>query len=247
MAADRVALVTGAARGIGLAVAGDLLRAGHRVVLLDLDEGATQRAAAGLDMEGERTLAVQADVRSPDQIDAALAAVRDRWGMPDVLVNNAARTVPRPVLEIELDEWDDVLATNLRSCLVLSQRCAPAMREAGWGRIVNMASFAGQQGGAVAGAHYAASKAGMIVLTKILAGELARDGVTVNAVAPAAIRTPVMDGMDTDRIAAVERMIPVGRLGRSDEVASTVTYLCSDAAAFMTGTTIDVNGGLHMR
>ena len=121
------------------------------------------------------------------------------------------------------------------------------MRERGWGRIVNMASLAGQRGGLVAGVHYGASKAGVLVLTKIFARELASSGVTVNAVAPAAVRTPVMDGMDTGQLDRAVAAIPVGRLGRAEEVAGLVAYLCGERAGYLTGTTVDVNGGVFMR
>jgi 3-oxoacyl-[acyl-carrier protein] reductase len=121
------------------------------------------------------------------------------------------------------------------------------MRQAGSGRIINLTSLAGQQGGINGGAHYAASKAGIIVLTKIVAAELAGSGVTVNAVAPAAIEGPIFDAMPAERREAIAASIPVGRAGRPDEVAATVAFLASDRAAFITGTTIDVNGGLHMR
>lgn len=245
--ADRIALVTGAAQGIGRAIADALHAAGMRVALLDIDADGVAAAAHNLAAGSDRTLALTADVADAGAIERALDTLDDAWGLPDVLVNNAARTVRRSVWEIDADEWDAVLATNLRSCLLFSQRCGAAMREFGWGRIVNLASLAGQQGGVAGGAHYAASKSGMIVLTKIFAGELAGSGVTVNAVAPAAIRTPVMDAMGPDVITKLERSIPVGRVGTSEEVAGAVTYLCTDAAAFVTGTTIDVNGGLHMR
>lgn len=246
-AAERTALVTGAAQGIGRAVAEALHAAGMRVALLDIDADRVAATAHELAAGSDRTLALTADVADPAAIDRALDKLDDAWGLPDVLVNNAARTVRRSVWEIEAAEWDAVLATNLRSCLLFSQRCGAAMRAAGWGRIVNLASLAGQQGGVAGGAHYAASKAGMIVLTKILSGELAGSGVTVNAVAPAAIRTPVMDELGAEMITKLEQSIPVGRVGTSEEVAGAVAYLCSDAAAFVTGTTIDVNGGLHMR
>lgn len=245
--AERVALVTGAAQGIGQAVAKSLLADGVRVALLDIDGDGARSTAKELDSEEERTLVLTADVADPEQIAAACDELSSTWRAPDILVNNAGRTVARPVWEIGVEEWDDVLATNLRSYLLFAQRCAPPMRDAGWGRIVNMASMAGQQGGAVAGAHYAASKAGIIVLTKILARELASHGVTANAIAPAAIRTPAMDDMDPDTIARMEATIPVGRVGEVEEVAALVSHVCSDAAGFITGATLDVNGGLAMR
>ena len=242
---SRVAVVTGAGRGIGLAVATELHRRGHRVALLDRDGAAD--AARGLDPDESSAAGVTVDVRDAAAVRAAAEAVTERFGPADVLVNNAARTVSRSVWDIEADEWDDVLATNLRSVLLVTRQFAPAMRERGWGRIVNLASLAGQQGGQVAGAHYASSKAGVLVLTKIFARELAPHGVTVNAVAPAAVRTPVMDDLPAEQIERMAATIPVGRLGRADEVAALVAHLCGDEAGYITGATVDVNGGLFMR
>lgn len=244
---DRVAVVTGAGRGLGAAIATTLHAAGHRVALLDLDGDSATAAAAQLDPTGATAVGVRADVADPDALRSALRDATDQLGSPDVLVNNAGRTVPRSVWDIELDEWDDVLATNLRSVLVATRELAPAMRERGFGRVVNMASLAGQQGGLIAGAHYAASKAGIIVLTKVFAKDLAASGVTVNAVAPAAVRTPVMDDMDPAELARSTAGIPVGRLGRAEEVAELVGFLCREDAGYITGTTVDINGGISMR
>jgi 3-oxoacyl-[acyl-carrier protein] reductase len=182
-------------------------------------------------------------VRSKD----ALRRVVDDAGEVDVMVNNAARTISRPFWEIGEDEWDDVLAVNLRGVFFGCQLAGQQMRERGRGRIINLASLAGQQGGTVAGAHYAASKAGIIVLTKIVAQELAPHGVTVNAIAPAAVRTPVMDELPADRLEAVRQRIPVGRFGEPGEVGALAAFLASDEAGYITGATLDVNGGLLMR
>ncbi|MBB3084414.1 SDR family NAD(P)-dependent oxidoreductase [Geodermatophilus sabuli] len=244
---SRVAVVTGAGRGLGAAIATDLHAGGHRVALLDLDGEAATAAAKALDPAGESAVGVAVDVRDPAALRDAFDQVRSSLGVPEILVNNAGRTVPRPVWDIDLDEWDDVLATNLRSVLIATRELAPAMRDRGWGRVVNMASLAGQQGGLVAGAHYAASKAGILVLTKIFAKELAAAGVTVNAVAPAAVRTPVMDAMDPGQLERSLATIPVGRLGRADEVAALVGFLCTEAAGYITGATVDINGGVFMR
>jgi 3-oxoacyl-[acyl-carrier protein] reductase len=192
---------------------------------------------------GDRARAVECDVRSKESLRRVVGDV----DAVDVMVNNAARTVARPFWEIEEDEWDDVLAVNLRGVFFGCQLAGERMRERAQGRIINLASLAGQQGGAVAGAHYAASKAGIIVLTKMVAQELAPHGVTVNAIAPAAVQTPVMDAMPADRLEAVRQRIPVGRFGEAEEVGALAAFLASDEAGYVTGATLDVNGGLFMR
>lgn len=244
---QRVAIVTGAGRGLGAATARRLHADGMRVAVLDTNADSSADVVASLDATEVTAMAVRADVSDLDQVDVAVGAVEDRWSRVDVLVNNAARTVSRSIWEIPLEEWDEVLAVNLRGALVMTRRCAPGMRLRGWGRIVNMASLAGQQGGLVAGGHYAASKAGLLVLTKIFAADLAADGVTVNAVAPAAVRSPVMDEMNPRSLAKAEAGIPVGRFGDPTEVAAAVAYLCGPDSGYITGATLDVNGGLFMR
>ncbi|MEV6483971.1 SDR family NAD(P)-dependent oxidoreductase [Streptomyces sp. NPDC051576] len=243
----KVALVTGAARGIGAAIAGELHRRGLRVALLDRDGTGAHARAKSLDPGGDSAMAVCADVGDPEETRRAVRAVTSAWGSPDVLVNNAARTAAGSVWDVELDEWDALLATNLRSVLVLTRLCAPAMRERGWGRVINLASLAGQQGGLVTGPHYAAAKAGVLVLTKVFAQELAPHGVTVNAVAPAAVRTPVMDDLPAEALRRTAERIPVGRFGRPEEVAALVGHLSAEDTGYITGATLDVNGGLFMR
>jgi 3-oxoacyl-[acyl-carrier protein] reductase len=209
-------------------------------VLADVNLEAAEGVAASL---GERARAVECDVRSKQ----SLRRVIEGAGDIDVMVNNAARTVSRPFWEIDEGEWDDVLAVNLRGVFFGCQLAGEHMRERGRGRIINLSSLAGQQGGTVAGAHYAASKAGIVVLTKIVAQELAPYGVTVNAIAPAAVRTPVMADMPADRLEAVRERIPVGRFGDPEEVGALAAFLASDDAGYITGATVDVNGGLFMR
>jgi 3-oxoacyl-[acyl-carrier protein] reductase len=244
---DRVALVTGAAQGIGAAVAETLFRGGAKVAVADVRVEAATQTSAAIDPAGKRAVPVEVDVRSRESVARAFETAEAALGPVDILVNNAAITAQGSVWEIEPSEWDDVLAVNLRGTLLCSQIAGPAMADRGFGRIVNLASLAGQQGGTVAGAHYAASKAGILVLTKILAKELAGQGVTVNAVVPAAIRGPVMDTMPAERLAALERSIPVGRFGEAAEVAALVAFLCSRDAGYITGAALDINGGLGMR
>jgi 3-oxoacyl-[acyl-carrier protein] reductase len=209
-------------------------------VLADVNVEAAEGVAASL---GARARAVECDVRSKESLRRVIGAAGD----VDVMVNNAARTVSRPFWEIDEDEWEDVLAVNLRGVFFGCQLAGEHMRERGRGRIINLSSLAGQQGGTVAGAHYAASKAGIIVLTKIVAQELAPHGVTVNAIAPAAVRTPVMADMPADRLEAVRERIPVGRFGDPEEVGALAAFLASEEAGYITGATVDVNGGLFMR
>ena len=237
--AGRTAVVTGAAQGIGEAIARALHRRGATVVVADLNGAGAERVADSL---ADRARAAEVDVRDPRSIERLL----DDAGRVDVLVNNAARTAFRPLWEIDEDEWDDVLATNLRSVFTACRLAGPRMREQGWGRILNLASIAGQAGGAL-GAHYAASKAGIIVLTKIVATELAPHGATCNALAPAAVRTPVFDELSPERLEALRARIPVGRFGEPAEVAELAAFLCSNEAGYVTGATFDVNGGLLMR
>jgi 3-oxoacyl-[acyl-carrier protein] reductase len=235
----RTAVVTGAAQGLGEAIARVLHARGASVVVADVNGEGAERVAASL---AERARGAHVDVRDRASVEGLL----DAAGRVDVLVNNAARTVFRSLWEIEADEWDDVLATNLRGVFFGCQLAGPRMREQGWGRILNMASISGQTAGA-AGAHYAASKAGIIVLTKIVAGELAPSGVTCNALAPAAVRTPVFEDLPEERLDALRQRIPVGRCGEPAEIAELAAFLCSEEAGYVTGATFDANGGLLMR
>ena len=233
-----VAIVTGAARGIGEAIARRLSADGYQVVLTDIDRKGVERVAAEL---GAR--AFEHDVRELESWERLVADLEDLH----VLVNNAARTEVRSFFEIDLAEWDDVLATNLRGtylgCRVVGER----MRDRGAGRIVNLASDAAFAASGGSGAHYAASKAGVVAVTRRAATELAPHGVTVNAVAPAAIDGPLAREVLRDRLDEKLADIPVGRLGRTEEVAALVSFLVSEDAGYITGATLDANGGVLMR
>ena len=236
----RTAVVTGAARGLGEAIARRLHADGDRVVLADLDLAGVEELAAEL---GSDAGAVEHDVRSLESWERLVAGT----GQIDVLVNNAARTEFSSFWEIDVDEWDDVLATNLRGTYLGCRVVGAQMRDRGAGRIVNLASVAGQRGASATGVHYAASKAAIVALTRHAATALAGHGVTVNAVAPAAIDGPMVSLVPPEKVEAMVKTIPVGRLGRGEEVAAAVAYLASDAAGFVTGATLDVNGGMLMR
>ena len=234
----RTAIVTGAARGIGEAIARRLLVDGFAVALADIDLEGAERVAVDM---GAR--AFEHDVRELASWERVLAQLDD----VHVLVNNAARTEFRAFFELDLDEWDDVLATNLRGTYLGCRVVGAAMRERGTGRIVNIASDAAFAASGGSGAHYAASKAGVVAVTRRAATELAPHGVTVNAVAPAAIDGPLAREVLRDRLDEKLAEIPVGRLGLADEVAALVAFLVSDDAGYITGATLDVNGGVLMR
>ena len=234
----RTAIVTGAAQGLGAAIATRLAADGDRVLLADVNAKGAANVAAQVGGE-----AVEHDVRSLDSWERLL----EQAGEVDVLVNNAARKEFRSFWEIDVEEWDDVLATNLRWTYLGCRVVGAQMRDRGSGRIVNLASVAGQRGASATGVHYATSKAAIVALTRHAATELASSGVTVNAVAPAAIDGPMVATVPPEKLEAMLRTIPVGRVGRPEEVAAVVSFLASDAAGFVTGATWDVNGGMLMR
>jgi 3-oxoacyl-[acyl-carrier protein] reductase len=240
--AGRVAFVTGAGQGLGAAMAQALAQAGARVALADVALDPAEAVAAPLG-----GLALRLDVRDEAAFQGAFDAALAHFGAVDILVNNAARTPTTSLWDITPEEWDDVLAVNLRGSFFGCRIAGRHMRERGAGRIVNLASLAGQQPSSVTGAHYAASKAALLALTRSFAQELAPHGVTVNAVAPAAIGSPALDALDPARRQALQAGIPLGRFGLPQEVAAAVVYLASPAAAFMTGATLDLNGGRFMR
>jgi 3-oxoacyl-[acyl-carrier protein] reductase len=237
----RTALVTGAAQGIGHAIAERLAAECDRVFLGDVNVEGAERAAAEI---GRGAEAIALDVRDESAFEAAFEAA----GRIDVLVNNAALTNATPIWEIDVAEWDDVLAVNLRGVFFGCRVAATHMRENGYGRIVNLASIAGQWGRSITGAHYAASKAGILALTRMFAFQLGETGVTVNAVAPGPIDSPQTRAMPPERIRAyVDANLPVKRLGQPSEVAEVVRLLASEECGFVTGATFDVNGGAVMR
>jgi 3-oxoacyl-[acyl-carrier protein] reductase len=250
-ARKRVAVVTGARRGIGFAIARRLHENGANVVLFDLNEEETRAAAHSLDPSGKSVMACIGDVSQTADVQAMAKVAKDTFGGIDILVNNAGISPKHDgkkaaVEEMMEDEWRKVLDVNLTGAFLCSRACLPAMRETGWGRIVNIASQAGRTRSEIAGAHYAASKAGMMGLARALASEVGMAGVTVNSIAPGRIVTPMSSGAPEEINKAVMARIPVGRLGTPEDVAAAVAFLASDDAGFISGATLDVNGGFFM-
>lgn len=247
----QVALVTGAAQGLGNVIAQRLHAAGYRVVVTDITEALAAEAAEAaeqLDPIGGTVMALALDVTRKGDFEGALDAVRARWGALHVVVNNAAMTPMTPVMQITPEEFDTVLQVNLRGTFLGCQVFGAHLAAAGYGRIVNVASLAGQNGGTASGAHYASSKAGILTLTKIFARELAASGVTVNAIAPGPLDLPsVRAAVPPERLNTLIGMIPVKALGNPGFVADIVVQMAAPEAGFATGAAWDINGGIFMR
>ena len=233
----KVALVTGGASGIGLACARALRAEGARVVVADLNPEAPSDAA-------DMTVAV--DVTKPEDVHRAVAAVVETYGALDVLVTCAGIFHATPLDRLAPEEWDRIQAVNLRGTFLVAQAALEVMIPRRSGRIVTIASLAGQVGGLASGASYAASKAGVVALTKSLARFAGPHGINVNTVNPGIIDTPMTVVLSDEQRAALVERTPLGRTGRADEVAAVVVFLASDAASYVHGAHVDVNGGILM-
>jgi 3-oxoacyl-[acyl-carrier protein] reductase len=237
---NRVALVTGANRGIGAAIAVALARAGADVAVNYRERADAAKGVCGeISGMGRKAIAVRADVSVAADVKRMVKEVETHLGSIDILVNNAAIARPRKLEEITETEWDEMLTVNLKSAFLVTQAVIGGMRKRKWGRIINLSSVAAQTGGAV-GPHYAASKAGIIGLTHSCASAFVKDGITVNAIAPALIETDMV----TSNPNASPNLIPMGHFGSVDDVASVAVMLAMNE--FMTGQTLSVNGGWYM-
>jgi 3-oxoacyl-[acyl-carrier protein] reductase len=241
----RIALVTGASQGIGRACALELARAGATVALAARNETKLAEAVSEIEAAGGQAAAFSLDVASEQSIKTGAKAVLDRFGKVEILVNNAGITRDSLVMTMKRSDWDDVLSTNLTGAFLLTQALIRPMLKNRWGRIINISSVVGRTGQA-GQVNYAASKAGLIGITRSLAREVASRGITVNAVAPGYIETPMTAVLDEKLRADMIASIPLGRAGTDIEIAQSVAFLASDAAAYITGHVLDVNGGMFI-
>jgi len=241
---SRVAVVTGGARGIGYECARQLAAAGASIALLDIGQPEVEEAAAALAREGVRAGGFQADVTKEDTVIEAVSRIGAELGKPTILLNAAGILRRTRFLEITIAEWDAVVDVSLKGTFLCSKTCVPSMAEAGWGRIVNFSSTAGKSVSTLGGAHYTAAKAAVLGLTRAIAKEVAGSGICVNAVCPGLIETEMVHEFCSDALLEeYARSFPIPRLGQPVEVAALVTFLCSDAAAYITGSALDINGG----
>jgi 2-hydroxycyclohexanecarboxyl-CoA dehydrogenase len=243
---SRVAVVTGGASGVGLAICHHLSRAGYRIGVIDIDGDASEQVASELRTAGARAIGAHADVSDRTSVDDAFGSVRAEFGPIEILVTSAAVSGFIPFGEITLDVWERTMAVNLTGTFHCFQSALPDMVAERWGRIVTISSAAAQTGSPRQG-HYSASKGGVISLTKTVALEYASKGITANTIPPFTVDTPMLRSAQASNFLPVSdvlaKMIPARRLGTTDEVAAVCAFLCSDAASYITGQVIGVNGG----
>jgi len=241
----RIALVTGASQGIGRACALELARAGATVALAARNESKLGEAVGEIEAAGGKAAAFALDIAGEESIKAAAKAILEQFGKVEILVNNAGITRDGLMLRMKRADWDDVLNTNLTGTFLLTQALLSPMLKNRWGRIINISSVVGRTGQA-GQANYAASKAGLIGLTRAMAREVASRGITVNAVAPGYIETAMTAVLNEEQKRAMLDGIPLGRAGTDREIAQSVVFLASDGAGYITGHVLDVNGGMFM-
>ena len=238
----KVAVVTGAARGIGLAIARKFLQEGYQIAILDIDETTLSKTMKEV-LDTKNVLGIECDVSEPEQVEKAIGRVVDRFGRIDVLVNNAGIAEFKPMLETSYEEWSRILAVNLNGPFICSQACAPLMLENKGGSIVNIASISGLRASTLRVA-YGTSKAALMHLTKQQAAELGNVGIRVNAVAPGPVDTAMAKKVHTADIRSdYHDVIPLNRYGLEEEIAETVWFLCSDSASYINGQVLAADGG----
>lgn len=238
----RTAIVTGAAQGIGFAIASALNREGCKVALLDINEEKVQESAAELD----GCIGVSCDVSSPESIQCAVTCCAKKYGGVDIVVNNAGILPSASIEQLTEAQWDKTMQINLKSVFFMVQKTLPYLRKSSCARVINTSSLAGRMGGFETCLAYSASKGGINALTMGFARQLAPDGITVNAVCPGTTETPITKAFSPEAMQRLLTRIPLGRLGKPEDMANAVVFLASDDAAFITGHMLDVNGGMYM-
>lgn len=241
----KIALVTGATRGIGKAIALELAAQGATVIGTATSESGAEKIKASLSEAGNAGTGIVLDVASKESVDAAIALINEQFGAPAILVNNAGITRDNLMLRMKDDEWDSVINTNLSSVFRVSKAVLRGMTKARWGRIINISSVVGSMGNA-GQANYAAAKAGVEGFSRSLAREVGSRGITVNSVAPGFIDTDMTKDLTDEHKAMMLSNVPVKRLGQPEEISAVVGFLAGDSAAYITGETLHVNGGMYM-
>jgi NAD(P)-dependent dehydrogenase (short-subunit alcohol dehydrogenase family) len=240
----RVAIVTGAGQGIGRAIAERFATDGAAVVVADLNADTAADVVRAIEATGGRAMAIRVDVTNPADTERLAGEAQDRFGGVDVLVNNAGILRSTRAADVTPEEWHLVIDANLTGSFLCARAAYPGLRASGHGRIVNVASMAGRATSTLGGVHYTTAKAGVLGLTRHLAREWARDGITVNAISPGIVDTPMVRGSTDDaRMTQVLASIPLGRLAEPAEIAALIAFLASDEAAYITGANVDIHGG----
>lgn len=245
MPSGKIAVVTGASRGIGRSISLALSAAGATIVAMDMDQQATEAVVAELISMGGKAIAVTGNVTVPEDAERMIESAMNAFGRVDILVNNAGITRDGIFLRMKDEDWDAVLSVNLKGAFLCSRAASKVMTKQRCGRIINIASVVGQMGNA-GQANYCASKAGLIGLTKSNARELAKRNITVNAVAPGFIATAMTDALPEKVKEELMAQIPLGRLGSADDIANAVLFLAAESSAYITGHVLSVNGGMYM-
>lgn len=243
---DRVAIVTGAARGLGAATAQELSRQGAKVVISDIDGLLAEGVAAEIRQSGRDALALRVDVSKITELDALVKTTVDHFGRLDILVNNAAICPRIPIDDMTEEKFDQIVDINLKSVFFLSRAAGNAMKAGKWGRVVNVSSVGGRTGGIYASTIYAATKAGVMSMTKAFARHFAPHGITVTCVAPGSVDTRLMSDLSPESLRGTIEGVPLKRLADPLEIARVIAFLASDGSSYMTGAIVDVNGGALM-
>jgi NAD(P)-dependent dehydrogenase (short-subunit alcohol dehydrogenase family) len=244
---NRVALITGAASGIGKAIALKFASEGANIAIVDINKQSSEKLASEIEAQGRKVIYVECDVTNETHVNNAVESTVNQLGALHILVNNAGVSPLKPLDEIGLVEWNQVLAINLTGPFLFIKATFPHIIKAGnLGRVINMGSLAGQIGGIAVGLHYTASKGGIMSVSKQLAKLLAPYKATVNSIAPGTTDTPLVQAWPEETRQALIKQIPLGRLGLPEDVANVALFFASDEAQFITGTTINVNGGMYI-